>query len=235
MNARTATPRAPLTTLATVAIIGQVVLLASALLLPLVSEYRLLRDTMSELVLGRFGWVQTLAFVVAGIGTLALAYAIRQLSKGTWGSRFGSVLVGMYGVGAVLIAIFPTDRIDHPDDVWTQSTSGMIHMAVATLSFICMIMAMFVFFRTFRLDARWWPLTPWIILLPCAGFSLMLGQAEGPWVGLLQRLLVGVIASWIVIVALRVHALASGIMDDAPHSTVSPAGRHGDTEPAGTT
>jgi hypothetical protein len=217
-----------------VAIIGQVVLIASALLLPLVSEYRLLRDNMSELVLGQFGWVQTLAFIVAGIGTLGLAYAIRQLSAGTWGSRVGSLLVGIYGVGAILVALFPTDRIDHPDDVWAQSTSGLIHVSVATLSFACMIIAMFVLFRTFRLDSRWWPLTPWIILFPCAAFSLMLGQAEGPWVGLLQRLLVGVIAAWIVIVALRVHALATGELGSPSPEPATAARRHGDAEHAGT-
>lgn len=207
----TRSPQAPLTTLAAVAIIGQIVLLASALLLPLVSEYRLIGDNISELVLGRYGWVQTLAFIIAGIGTLALAYAVRQLSAGTWGSRVGSVLVGIYGAGAILVALFPTDRIDSPDQVWAQSTTGMIHIAISTLSFVCMIVAMFVLFRTFLLDARWRPLTPWIVLLPCAAFSLFFAQGEGPWVGLLQRLMVGVISVWIVIVALRVQVLASGL------------------------
>lgn len=207
----TPSPRAPLTTLAAVAIIGQIVLLASALLLPLVSEYRLIGDNTSELVLGRYGWVQTLAFIAGGVGTLALAYALRQLSAGTWGSRVGSVLVGIYGAGAILVALFPTDRIDSPDQVWAQSTTGMIHIAISTLSFVCMIVAMFVLFRTFRLDARWRPLTPWIVLLPCAAFSLFFAQGEGPWVGLLQRMMVGVISAWIVIVALRVQVLASGL------------------------
>jgi hypothetical protein len=210
MNPRTAPPRAPLTTLAAVAIIGQIVLLASALLLPLVSEYRLLGDNISELVLGQFGWLQTLAFIIAGVGTLALAFAIRPLTAGTWGSRVGPSLVGIYGVGSILVALFTTDRIDNPDEVWTQSTTGMIHVAISTLSFVCMIVAMFVLFRTFLLDARWRPLTPWIVLLPCAAFSLFFAQGEGPWVGLLQRLMVGAIAAWIVVVALRVRVLATG-------------------------
>lgn len=233
MHPRIAAPRTPLTSLATLAIIGQVALLASALLLPLFSEYRLLGDNISELVLGRLGWVQTLAFVIAGIGTLALAYAVRQLSAGTWGSRVGTLLIGIYGVGAILVAIFPTGRIDHPDDVWAQSTTGLIHVAISTVSFVCMIIAMFVLFRTFSLDPRWWPLTPWIILCPCAAFSLMLGQAEGPWVGLLQRLLVGVIAAWIVIVALRVHTLASGERGTPPLEPARTARRHGEAEHAG--
>ena len=76
--------------------------------------------------------------------------------------------------------------------------------------FVCMIVALFVLFRTFLLDARWRPLTPWIVLFPCATVSLLFAQGEGPWVGLLQRLMVGVISAWIVIVALRVRVLAAG-------------------------
>lgn len=233
MNSRTAPPPAPLTPLAAVAIIGQVVLLASALLLPLVSDYRLIGDNISELVLGRFGWVQILAFIIGGIGTLALAYAIRQLTAGTWGSRVGSLLVGLYGLGAVLVAVFPTDRIDRPEQVWAQSTTGMIHVAISTISFVCMIIAMFVLFRTFLLDARWRPLTPWIVLLPTAAFSLFFVQGEGPWVGLMQRLMVGVISAWIVIVALRVQALAAGNQGDAMVTPGVSTRRQGDTGHAG--
>lgn len=226
-------PRAPLTTLAAVAIIGQVVLLASALLLPLVSEYRLLGDNISELVLGRFGWVQTLAFIIAGLGTLALAYAVRQLTAGSWGSRVGSTLVGIYGVGAMLSALFPTDRIDSPDQVWAQSTTGMIHVGISLISFVCMIIAMFVLFRTFLLDARWRPLTPWIVLLPCAALALFFAQSEGPWVGLMQRLMVGVISAWIVIVALRVQVLATGEQGADVLAPGVATRRRGDTEHAG--
>lgn len=195
--------------LALAAIAGQAVLLASAWLLPLLSEFDVRGDTISELVLGRYGWVQTLAFVMAGLGVVALAAAVRQLTQGAWGSRPGAWLVGIYGAGAVLVAAFPTDRIDRPADAWSQSTSGMIHIAVSLISFVSMILAMFLLFRTFLLDARWRPLTPWIVLLPCAALSLMLGQGEGPHGGLLQRLLVSVIAAWIVIVAHRVRTLAT--------------------------
>jgi hypothetical protein len=75
-----------------------------------VSEYGVVRDHVSELTLGRFGFVQTAAFLMAGLGTLGLAVAIRRLTAGSRGSLTGSLLVGMYGAGAVLSAIFPTDR-----------------------------------------------------------------------------------------------------------------------------
>jgi hypothetical protein len=94
-----------LSLLATLAIAGQLVLLASALLLPIWSQYSLIRDNISELALGRYGFLQTAAFVLAGLGTLALAFVIRQLTKGSWGSRVGSLLVGVYGAGAILSAV----------------------------------------------------------------------------------------------------------------------------------
>jgi hypothetical protein len=57
-----------LSLLATLAIVGQLVLLASALLLPIWSQYSLIRDNISELALGRYGFLQTAAFVLAGSG-----------------------------------------------------------------------------------------------------------------------------------------------------------------------
>jgi hypothetical protein len=197
------------------ALLGQAVLLASAFLLPLVSEYSLVRDTISELVLGRFGFVQTLAFLIAGAGTLALAYVIRQLTAGTWGSRVGSLLVAIYGIGAILTAIFPTDRVNTPADVWASSMTGMIHVAISLVSFPCMIAGMYVLFRTFILAPGWRPLVPWIVLFPASALPLFLGQAEGPWVGILQRLLVLAISLWMIVVAMRARViLSSGHMSE---------------------
>jgi uncharacterized protein DUF998 len=155
MSTTTATPRAQLqrspslSLLAALAIVGQLVLLASALLLPIWSQYGLIRDNISELALGRFGFVQTAAFVIAGVGTLGLAFAIRQLTKGSWGSRVGSLLIAVYGAGAILSAVFPTDRIDSPTDMSSLSATGAIHIAVAIASFLSVIVGMFVLTRTF--------------------------------------------------------------------------------------
>jgi hypothetical protein len=202
--------RPPLALLASTAIVGQIVQLASALILPLFSEFSLIGDNISELVLGRYGAVQTLAFLVAGATTLGLAYMIRQLTMGTWGSGVGSLLVAVYGIGAILVAIFPTDRVDDPEDLTSLSTTSLIHSGVALVSFICMIVAMVVLTRTFLLEPRWRAsLSRWIVLFPCAAFSLLLGQSEGTWVGLMQRLLVGVISAWMIVVAIRGRTIAA--------------------------
>jgi hypothetical protein len=196
-----------LSQLAMLAIVGQVILFVSAWLLPAFSEYSLLGDNMSELVLGRYGFIQTVAFLVAGAGTFGLAYAIRRLTKGTWGSLVGPVLVGLYGLGAVLVAIFPTDRVDTATDVWTQSTTGLIHMLVALISFPAMIIGMFILTRTFGLLPEWRPIMRLSVFFPAFSLGLLVVQGEGPLVGLLQRLLVAVISGWMILVALRVRKL----------------------------
>lgn len=197
--------------LAVLAIVGQIILLASAWLLPGVSEYSLMGDNISELVLGRYGFVQTLAFLIAGIGTLGLAFAIRELTAGSWGSLTGSLLIGIYGAGAILSAIFPTDPINSPTDVWPQSTTGTIHIIVSIISFLCIIVGMFVLAWTFSRQARWRSLSPWFwsATLPGSALSLFFAQAEGPWGGLLQRLLVTAISIWLILVALRVRSIAA--------------------------
>lgn len=71
------------------------------------------------------------------------------------GFAYRGRLAGGYGAGAVLVAAFPTERIDRPEDVWVQTTTGMIHVTVSLISFVAMITAMFILFRTFLLNARW--------------------------------------------------------------------------------
>jgi len=203
-----------LSQLALLAIVGQVILLASAWLLPAVSEYTLIGDNISELVLGQYGFVQTLAFLIAGVGIIGLAYAIRRLTVGTWGSLTGALLIGAHGVGALLVALFPTGRIDTQADVLAQSTTGMIHSLVALGSFVCVVGGMVLLAWTFSRAGRWRDITPWAALLATGGVSLLLGQIttqQGPWVGLLQRMFVTVIAGWMILVAFRVRALATSV------------------------
>ena len=198
-----------LSQLALFALLGQVVLLASVWFLPLVSEHGLIGDNISELVLGRWGFIQTLAFVLSGLGVIGLSYAIRRQTAERKGSFVGSLLIAVYGAGALVAAIFPTDRIDSPTDVWSQSTTGWIHSLTALVSYLCAIVGMFILTWTFARDARWRSLVVWSSLFAGAALALLFVQSEGPWVGLMQRLLVSAISVWLILVALRVRSIAS--------------------------
>ena len=199
----------PLPQLAVLAVVGQLVLLASAWLLPAISEYHLVGDNISELAIGQYGFVQTLAFVISGLGVLALAYGIHRVTAGIRGSLLGSVFIGIYGVGALVVAIFPSDRIDSKADVWTQSTTGWIHSITAFVAYLSVITGMLVLTWTFARDMHWRSLVVGSALLAGAALALLFVQSEGPWVGLMQRLMIAAISGWLILVALRVRSVAA--------------------------
>ena len=72
--------------LASVTIVGLAFFAATALLLPIVSEYSLTADYIRELAIGRYGYLQTAAFFAAGLGTLSLAVGVREATRGSSGS-----------------------------------------------------------------------------------------------------------------------------------------------------
>lgn len=198
-----------LSLLAGLAIVGQLILAASALLLPIWSEYGLIGDNISELALGRYGFAHTAAFLIVGLSTLGLALAIRELTAGSWGSFVGSLLIAIYGAGAILSAVFPTDRIDSPADLSSLSATGTIHIAVAMASFVCAIIGMFVLTRTVTRDDRWRSFPRWAVLFPAGALVLMFLQTQGPLVGLMQRLFVAIISAWLILVALKIRSIVT--------------------------
>jgi hypothetical protein len=68
---------------------------------------------------------------------------------------------------------------------------------------------MFVLTWTFSRLVRWRSLVVWSAILAGAALALLFVQREGPWVGLMQRLLVTAISGWLLLVANRVRTIVS--------------------------
>ena len=68
---------------------------------------------------------------------------------------------------------------------------------------------MLVLTWTFAHYPRWRSLIVWLALLAGAALALLFVQSEGPWVGIMQRLLITAISGWLILVALRVRTVAS--------------------------
>ena len=204
--------------LAAVAIVGLAFFAATALLLPLISEYSLTADYISELVIGRYGYLQTAAFFAAGLGTLALAVGVREATNGSWGTRLGSALVGLYGVGLILAGILPTDEIGPAGRVASPTSVGTMHSVVSALAFVFVIAGMFVLSRTFKRDARWQAVWPWSLMLALATLIgvIVAAPSEGPLVGLIQRTYIGTIIIWQVLVAFWLRSIGKGASAEQP-------------------
>jgi hypothetical protein len=95
-----------------------------------------------------------------------------------------------------------------------------VHSLTSLVSYLCVIVGMFILTWTFALQARWRSLVVWSSLIAGAALSLLFVQAEGPWVGLMQRLLITAVSGWLILVALHVRTIASA-RETVPGQNVS--------------
>lgn len=98
-------------------------------------HYSPLSEAESDLVVGPFGFIMTINFVNRGLLSLLFLYAFRSTMKHRVMEesrmRAGSYLLGMWSVGTLLLAFFPTDVPSTP-----MSWHGAAHLVVAIIAFI---------------------------------------------------------------------------------------------------
>jgi hypothetical protein len=116
------------------------------------------RHPASLLANGGPGWIQTTNFVVAGLLTLAAATGLRRTLSGR-GSRWAPRLVGAYGVGLLLAALFPADPAagfpaGTPADYAEISARGMGHFVAGTVGFTGLIAGCLVMAAHYRSTGR---------------------------------------------------------------------------------
>jgi hypothetical protein len=96
-------------------------------------HYSPISQAESDLAVGPYGYIMTINFVNRGLLSLLFLYGITQTVKtepSTGRYRGGILLLGIWGVGALLLAAFPTDVPSLP-----ISGHGLIHLVVAILAF----------------------------------------------------------------------------------------------------
>ena len=91
-------------------------------------------QAMSNLALGRDGWLMTLAFVSLGLGNLLMAALVRRLAPR---AIVGPALLAGSACTTLLSAVFQTDADSAP-----TTLHGTIHIALGLGSFVLVIAAM---------------------------------------------------------------------------------------------
>lgn len=97
-------------------------------------HYDAASEAMSNLALGRAGWLMTLAFVSLGVGNLLMAALVRRLAPR---AIVGPGLLAASACTTLLSAVFQTDADNAP-----TTLHGTIHIALGLGSFILVIAAM---------------------------------------------------------------------------------------------
>jgi hypothetical protein len=152
-------------------------------------RYHPVRQAMSELALGRDGWLMTIAFCAMGLGTVLLALLLRRAV----GALVAPLLLTAAGLLDFVSASFHTD----PDNV-TATVHGRIHDTAGIATFALFVVAIFAATRSFRRHAAWRPFaSPTLAWAVCAVGTFFLIPALGDaHFGLAQRIFVATWLSW---------------------------------------
>lgn len=98
-------------------------------------HYSPISQAESDLAVGAFGYIMTINFLNRGLLSLAFIFAfistLNMIGVSRSQFRTGIYLLGIWGTGAILLAIFPTDVPATP-----ISWHGAIHLIVALIAFI---------------------------------------------------------------------------------------------------
>ena len=166
-------------------------------------DYHPVRQAMSELALGRGGWLMTVAFCTMGVGTFLLALALRRSA----GALVAPSLLALAGALDFVSAAFHTD----PTGTATATAHGRIHDAAGIATFLLFVAAIWVCAFSFRRSPRWRafaaPTAAWAAAA-VATFFLIPALGDGRF-GLAQRIFVATWLSWSLVVALRARRTAT--------------------------
>lgn len=162
--------------------------------------------TVSELSSGDSGWIQVANFLQMGAGTFAFAVGVNR----TLNTSVGAVLLAIFGLGMVAAGVFRPDPIrGYPPESptgtrdgvsWHHQAHGVISGPIAFFALFgaCLVLAS-------RLDGAWRLYT---VLTAVVGLVLTIGtalayQRDAANTGLVQRALILVYWSWIVVLGLH--------------------------------
>jgi len=171
-------------------------------------HYSPIRDAESDLAVGPYGYIMTINFLNRGVLSLVFLYGLLKTvgASGDHGApdarrrfRTGALGFGVWGVGAILLALFPTDVPSTP-----VSWHGGIHLVVAILAFLggslgaLMLSLQFGGSRSL-LGARSASLS--IAVLSVIFLVILLGSAGTHVGGLTERVFLGSVLLWIAFVS----------------------------------
>jgi hypothetical protein len=165
--------------------------------------YHPLSQAVSELALGRDGWLMAIAFCSLGTGTLFLAGMLRRLDALPRIAPCAFAAAGLLSYVSAFV---------HADGPHGSTTHGQIHQTVGIVTFVLMIAGMFALVRPLRRDRHFGGLaTPTLVWAFAAVGGFFLIPVSGTaYFGLAQRIFLAIILSWALTVA--AHGLHPGSM-----------------------
>jgi len=172
------------------------------------SGYNPVYHTGSELELGERGWIQRANFFVVGLGMFAFAAGINQALD----TLIGAVLLAIFGFGLFISGVFAPDPVrGYPPGAPIEpraepSWRARIHYVSGPVAFLAVLGACLAV--ALQLDAfwQWYTLATAVAGLGMTVWTALAFQRDAANTGLVQRGLLFVYFTWIVLVG--AHLLA---------------------------
>lgn len=188
------------------------------------ANYDPLRHPISALALGESGWTQVANFLITGVLTLALAYALQRALQSRGGSNWVLILFYLVAIGFLGTAFFATDPLNGyppvtPVLLIPPTVIGSLHLLFASFIF-GLPMACFVLARLFAAQGEHnWAVYSRvtaiafiiIYLIGMAGFLQVEGLVN--YAGLFQRIATTIVLAWLTL--LPIYLLNSSSMSRA--------------------
>ena len=199
-----------LSTLTIVGIVAYVALVVTAQLLP--PHYNAVRTAESDLAVGPYGWLMTVAFVLRGVLSLSLVAALVLATRRGLRLRAGLVLLGLWGAAAFLLAAFPTDLPGDP-----RTVHGAVHAAVALVAFLAVAIGELLVSRRLARVERWRSfgrstgrlavatLVVCVLALVALGAAAASDSGPAAIAGLAERAFLAMALLWMLLVAARLR------------------------------
>lgn len=198
---------------AVLAVVGQMFFLGSIWILPSLSRQDLMSGLLGQLVLGRYGYVQTAAYLVSGTGVLALILPLRLHLAPRLSRSVGVMLVATYGIGLIAGGILQPVSGDGSADWLAWLSIGPLHYKLGTMCAYAMLVGMFMLTWAFSFEPGWEGATLVSAFLTGASLTFLVVQADMPFIGILQRSHAMVVGLWVIVVALNALKAPSGAQE----------------------
>ena len=164
--------------------------------------YSAIQETISQLVLGRYGWFQTMSFFIVGILLVVFAFRLYIVTLRTIYAKVGFILFVISGLGFLLAGAFPVKPVEV---VFT--VSDLMHSIAVGIVVASFILGCFAYSIYFRADLRWSRFWLYTLLtaIACLAFLMLwlITPQEWLWKGLSERLLVVTSFVWVGVVSVK--------------------------------
>jgi hypothetical protein len=192
---------------------------AVVILHPLRPDLNPVTHAVSNYANGPFGFLMTSAFFMLALSEFALGWGLaRSLLPGRR-MVVSVALLNLAGSGLVVTGLFHSDvNVPRPP----ASTNALIHWTGAGVSFLSLMIALFLLAGCFKKDARWQSISrlsyAWIafIVLALVVYGIL---SILDWTGIGERIYIAASVSWLLFVALRLRI--QGDREGAPLTCTS--------------